>query len=44
MLEIKSEGPHLQKQTAQKTSKAKDLKAVGLYLDLPLLQVLDPVT
>lgn len=44
MLEKKSAAPHLQKQTAHETGKIKVLKIVRLFLDLPLLQVLDPVT
>lgn len=44
MLEKKSAAPHSQKETAQETEKNKVFKIVGLFLDLPLLQVLDPVT
>lgn len=44
MLEKKSAAPHSQKETAQETEKNKIFKIVGLFLDLPLLQVLDPVT
>lgn len=44
MLGKKSAAPSLQKETAQETGKIKVLKVVGLFLDLPLLQVLDPVT
>lgn len=44
MLEKKSAAPQLRKETAQETGKVKVLKIVRPYLDLPLLQVLDPVT
>lgn len=44
MLEKKSAAPRLQKETVQETGKTKVRKTVRLFLDLPLLQVLDPVT
>lgn len=44
MLEKKSAAPNLQKETAQKTGKIMAFEIVRLFLDLPLLQVLDPVT
>lgn len=44
MLEKKSAISYLQKEATQETGKVKVLKIIRLYLDLPLLQVLDPVT